>query len=113
MATPVSFVLLLLLLLLRRRSRAWLGYFTYSGRRASVSPWFLGGVVLGTSVFFLRKRNEGGGQIAEAIGTQLAGAAAMERRGLDELRKAVLPAPTQATIRQQVATCLARQGSRC
>lgn len=50
-----------------------------------------------------------GGQVAEAIGAQLAGAAAIERRGLDELRKAVLPAPTQATIRQQVATCLARQ----
>ncbi|WP_328736274.1 hypothetical protein [Streptomyces bobili] len=35
------------------------GLLTYSGRRASVSPWGLGGVVLGASVFLLRKRNDG------------------------------------------------------
>ncbi|MCC9738536.1 hypothetical protein [Streptomyces sp. MNU89] len=95
--------------------RGAVGLLTYSGRKASISPWMLGGAVLGAGAFFLRKPErrkevaQFAGDVVNVVGTQLAGAVAKERRGIEKLRKVVLPAPTRPTIRQRVAISLARQ----
>lgn len=95
--------------------RGLIGLLTYSGRKASISPWAFGGAVLGTGAFFLRKPErrkkaaQFAGEVVNVVGTQLAGAMAKERRGIEELRNVVLPAPTRPSMRQRVAISLARQ----
>ncbi|WP_328750563.1 PIN domain-containing protein [Streptomyces sp. NBC_00285] len=88
---------------------------TFTGRKVGVSPWLLGGILLGTSAFLLKgsERRKATakftGHAAEAIYNQLAVDTAREQRGIAGLRDVILPAPSQPTLRQQVAIALARQ----
>lgn len=88
---------------------------SFSGRKVGISPWVLGGVVVGASALLLKKPERRkvvahvAGTIIEAVSNQLAVATAQERRGIEGLRDVILPAPTRPTIRQQVAIALARQ----
>ncbi|QHA04626.1 hypothetical protein GQF42_16180 [Streptomyces broussonetiae] len=95
--------------------RGAVGLLTFSGRKVGVSPWLLGGIVLGTGVLLLQKPDRRKataqvvGKVVEAIATQFAVGMAQEQRGIEGLRDVILPAPSRPTLRQQVAIALARQ----
>jgi hypothetical protein len=86
-----------------------------SGRKMGVSPWLLGGILLGVGVLLLQKQDrrktttQVAGKVIEAIAVQLADGMAQERRGIESLRDVLLPKPSRPTLRQQVAIALARQ----
>ncbi|WP_369042475.1 hypothetical protein [Streptomyces sp. Midd1] len=87
----------------------------FSGRKIGISPWVIGAAVLGAGVFLLKKEDRRktaavvAGKFLEGLSNQLAADAAQEQRGIESLRKVILPAPARPTIRQQVAITLARQ----
>ncbi|WP_234336867.1 PIN domain-containing protein [Streptomyces xylophagus] len=87
----------------------------FFGRKMGVSPWLLGGILLGAGVLLLQKQDrrktttQVAGKVIEAIAIQLADGMAQERRGIESLRDVLLPAPSRPTLRQQVAIALARQ----
>jgi hypothetical protein len=87
----------------------------FAGRRTRLSPWLIGGVVVGAGALVLRdpERRKTVGKfvvpIVDAIGKEVNGATAQEQRGLQGLREVMLTAPARPSIRQQVAIVLARQ----
>lgn len=95
--------------------RGVVGLISFSGRKIGISPWVIGAVVLGAGVLLLKKEDRRktaavvAAKLIEGVCNQLAVDAAQEQRGIESLRKVILPAPTQPTIRQQVAITLARQ----
>lgn len=91
------------------------GLLTFSGRKVGVSPWALGCIAVGAGALLLREPErrkataQFAGKVVEVVSNQLAGAVAQERRGIEGLRDAILPALSRPTIRQQVAIVLAGQ----
>ncbi len=88
---------------------------TAAGRKLNVSPWLLAGLVLGAGVLALQEPDrrkataQVAGRIIEGIANQLAVDMMQEQQGIAGLRNVTLPAPSQPTLRQQVAIALARQ----
>lgn len=89
----------------------------FAGRRTGLSPWLIGGVVVGVGAIVLQdpeRRKMVGNYVMpifDAIGKEMSGASAQEQRGLQGLREVMLPAPAQPSVKQQVAIVLARQRS--
>jgi hypothetical protein len=87
----------------------------FIGRRTGVSPWLVGGLLIGGGVMLLKKneRREVASKIffavLESIGKMLDEAVALEESGLQGLREVILPAPVAPTLRQMVAITLARE----
>ncbi|MEU9779648.1 hypothetical protein AB0H92_01430 [Streptomyces phaeochromogenes] len=96
-------------------ARGVVGLVKLLGRQSGVSPWAIGAVVLGGGALLLKPhdRRKAAASFAvkavEVVGTKLVAATAQERRGVEQLREAILAAPSRPTIRQQVAIALARQ----
>ncbi|MFE7622531.1 hypothetical protein [Streptomyces sp. NPDC057509] len=95
--------------------RGLVGLVSLAGRKVNVSPWVLGGLALGAGALLLKKPErrkataEVAGKIFEGIGNQLAEGMVLERGGVEKLRKVVLAAPEEPTLRQRIAIVLARQ----
>ncbi|MYS22837.1 hypothetical protein GA0115240_144896 [Streptomyces sp. DvalAA-14] len=91
------------------------GLLSFAGRKVNVSPWILGGLVLGAGALLLQKpeRRKAAAEVAnkifEGVSYEFAGAMTKERQGVEQLRKVVLAAPSQPTLRQRIAIVLARQ----
>lgn len=91
------------------------GLLSFAGRKVNVSPWILGGLVLGAGTLLLQKpeRRKAAAEVAnkifEGVSYEFAAAMAKERQGVEQLRKVVLGAPSQPTLRQRIAIVLARQ----
>ncbi|MDL2082129.1 hypothetical protein QNN03_37490 [Streptomyces sp. GXMU-J15] len=91
------------------------GLLSFAGRKVNVSPWVLGGVALSAAALLLKQPEwrkataEVTSKIFEGIANQLAEGMALERGGAEKLRKVVLGAPLQPTLRQRIAIVLARQ----
>jgi hypothetical protein len=87
----------------------------FVGRRTGVSPWLIGGIVAGAVTLALKnpERRQAIGKyvmpVVEAYSKRFQQAIALEQRGLEGVREAILPAPAVPTHEQQVAIVLARQ----
>jgi hypothetical protein len=87
----------------------------FVGRRTGLSPWLVGAVVVGGGAFFFKDPERRAWAkkyvmpIVESIGSEMNGAAAQERRGLVGLREVMLPAPDEASPKQQVAIVVSRE----
>ncbi|MEV7165730.1 hypothetical protein AB0N60_26820 [Streptomyces microflavus] len=91
------------------------GLVASAGRSLGVSPWLLGAAVLGAGALLFKDADRRKvtttfvGAVVQVLGEQLTLAAAQERRGIEGLRAAMLPAVPTPTVRQQIAVVLARQ----
>jgi hypothetical protein len=87
----------------------------FATRRTGLSPWLIGGVVVGAGALVLKdpERRKAPGKhimpIVDALGKEMSAAAAQEQRGIQRLREVMLPAPAVPSVKQQAAIALARQ----
>ena len=87
----------------------------FTARRTGLSPWLIGGVVVGAGALVLKnpERRKAAGKrimpIVDALGKEMNAAAAQEQRGIQGLREVMLPAPAVPSVKQQAAIVLARQ----